>query len=247
MTTIGYARDLSKSCPVCKKKFKADGRLFTHAVTGVSCHRGCRKLTMAKQRGITPVSHGNCAVYTPDDVANEIIIKYGYKLAGKTVLEPTAGSGAFLRALRDHSQAKRISWCEISKGINFYHTVEQYDWIVCCPPFDDITDIFAKCAEIAREGMIIICDNRMKEGSEKRVRALYDGTGFNHVFRELRVRPKTWPEAGTGCVVAVITKRDESEATIRLNLPPNKRLRHGANWEPADASKPQPSDDLSWI
>src|SRR4030042_684095 len=72
-----------------------------------------------------PLDPGD-VVYTPDWVARDMV-EY-FKPIGR-ILEPCAGDGAFLKYLPG------ASWCEITKGRDFFACHEHYDWIVGNPPY----------------------------------------------------------------------------------------------------------------
>lgn len=83
----------------------------------------------------------NDKIYTPDDVAKEIV-RY-FKPKGK-ILESCSGKGAFLRAL-----PKGTEHCEIDEGNNFFHYKNKVDWIVTNPPFSKLTDFLAHSMKIS--------------------------------------------------------------------------------------------------
>lgn len=80
-----------------------------------------------KQKHLPTISKAKDVVYTPDDIAKDIVSHFAP--SGK-VLEPCRGDGAFYRHLPAGSY-----WCEIAEGKDFFQWNERVDWIVSNPPF----------------------------------------------------------------------------------------------------------------
>ena len=72
---------------------------------------------------------GNDRVYTPDDLALSIVNHF--RPSGR-ILEPCAGKGAFVRALRGRGE---LSVCELDNGTDFFQWTQPVDWIVTNPPW----------------------------------------------------------------------------------------------------------------
>ena len=86
-------------------------------------------------------SRGNDNIYTPDDVAKQIVKHF--KPKGK-ILEPCAGTGSFLKAL-----PKSTQWCEIEKGVNFFDFKSKVEWIVTNPPFSRLSEFLIHSMKIS--------------------------------------------------------------------------------------------------
>lgn len=90
-------------------------------------------------------------VYTPDELAKEIITKIDNKfgLFG-TILDPCKGKGAFYSNYPDKCKK---DYCEIDEGKDFLELDEtkHYDWIISNPPYS--------CYNLFHEKAMKICDN----------------------------------------------------------------------------------------
>lgn len=76
---------------------------------------------------------------TPDYLAKTIVEHF--KPIG-TILEPCAGDGAFLRAMK-------ADWCELDKGKDFLEVKGKWDWIITNPPYSKYRDFLKKSMDVA--------------------------------------------------------------------------------------------------
>jgi hypothetical protein len=91
----------------------------------------------------------NDSVMTPDDLARQIVA--AFPIEGR-VLEPCAGKGAFLRALRPRVP----EWCEITVGRDFFDYTGKADWIVTNPPYSIYDRFLEKCLEVADNVVLLV-------------------------------------------------------------------------------------------
>ncbi len=69
------------------------------------------------------------------------------------ILEPCAGTGAFVRALRPHGD---VRWCEIDRGRDFFDWTEPVDDIVSNPPWSSFARVLAHALQIARHRVALV-------------------------------------------------------------------------------------------
>jgi hypothetical protein len=85
--------------------------------------------------------NGDDRVQTPDALARAVVEHF---LPCGRIVEPSAGNGAFLRAL-----AKGAEWYEIEKGEDFLHATGHWDWAVGNPPFSQFRACLQKAMQVA--------------------------------------------------------------------------------------------------
>lgn len=106
-------------------------------------------------------------VYTPDDVARDIVAYF--KPAGR-VLEPAAGDGAFL------SHMPGAEWCELEKGRDFFAWGEAVDWIVGNPPYSIFSEFMRHSMTVAKNIVFLIPINKAFNSS-KMIKDIYQWGG----------------------------------------------------------------------
>jgi hypothetical protein len=155
-----------------------------------------RKLTSARDRLVVPpesrpkgrslLPHGgNDRMYTLDLLARDIVNHF--RPTGK-ILEPAAGGGAFLRALRG------CDWCEIDKRVNFFKCQRHYDWIITNPPYSLSTEFLRESLELA-DNIVFLCPIN-SWFQRARERAISEA-GFAIVETcRIPVPPPPWPQFG---------------------------------------------------
>src|ERR1035437_2234288 len=95
---------------------------------------------------------GNDCVQTPDKLA-ELIVGHFHPVG--RMLEPCAGNGAFLRALK--KQGLKPQWREIRLGRDFLvHTPNHWDWIITNPPWSQFR-AFLKQSMIVADNIVFLC------------------------------------------------------------------------------------------
>lgn len=133
---------------------------------------------------------GNDKVYTPQELADKIV--QHFKPTGR-VLEPCAGKGAFVRALK--GQGIKPLECELDRGSDFFEFKEPVDWIITNPPWS-LARSFAKHAyEIANDVVFLITINHFT-ALKARFRDMAEA-GF--AIREIALvdtPPLPWPQSG---------------------------------------------------
>jgi len=92
-------------------------------------------------------------VYTPDNVAQEII---QWLQPSGLCLDPCRGDGAFYRHLPEGSD-----WCEIEAGRNFFDYDKKVDWIIGNPPYSCFELWLQHNFELATEIAYILPTNKV--------------------------------------------------------------------------------------
>lgn len=131
-------------------------------------------------------------VYTPDWLAEAIVNHY--KPWGKC-LEPCAGGGAFVRAMRKFGVAEVVEY-EIDRGQDFLLAPEneRFDFIITNPPFSKFRAFLKKSMEVA-DNIVFLCTINHIFGLRARLRDIRNA-GF--YIREVLLcdTPKSWPQSG---------------------------------------------------
>lgn len=133
---------------------------------------------------------GNDRVYTPPRLAKDIV--QHFKPLGEC-LEPCAGHGAFVAALKE-SGAQWVFSCEIDQGYDFFGWKRPVDWIVTNPPWSQFRDFLKHSMEIAPNVVFLALLNAwfMRARMEDMRRAR-----FGIVEALLLDTPsKPWPQTG---------------------------------------------------
>ena len=91
--------------------------------------------------------NGDDRVQTPDALARAVVDRF---LPCGGIVEPSAGNGAFLRAL-----PKGAEWYEIEKGKDFLKAAGHWDWAVGNPPLSRFRDFLRKAMEVAENVVFI--------------------------------------------------------------------------------------------
>lgn len=145
-------------------------------------------------------------VYTPDDLAEAIVNHF--KPWGEC-LEPCAGGGAFVRAMKKFGVAN-ISAMEIDEGSDFLEDVfwAEYSFIITNPPFSKFRAFLKKSMELA-DNVVFLCTINHIFGLKARLRDIKD-SGF--YIREVLLceTPASWPSSGfqTGAILLTKQKGD---------------------------------------
>jgi hypothetical protein len=84
---------------------------------------------------------GDDRVQTPDPLARAVVEHF---LPCGRIVEPSAGNGAFLRAL-----PKGADWYEIQKGRDFLKAQGRWDWAVGNAPFSQFRAFLQKAMQVA--------------------------------------------------------------------------------------------------
>ncbi len=140
---------------------------------------------------------GNDRVYTPDEVAERICSHF--KPSGR-LMEPCAGKGAFLRALKPRTTGL-VTTCEIDYGHDFLKfpvppnlDEKRFDWIVTNPPWSQLRPFLNKSMELAEHVVFLCLVNAFF--MRARVRDMRSA-GFGIVeILYVETPPKPWPQTG---------------------------------------------------
>lgn len=155
---------------------------------------------------------GNDKVMTPDDVA-EYIVEH-FRPAGN-ILEPCAGNGAFVRAIRKQKRHRNIGTCEIDPKASMFDSSDTvchdflqaepfedglagntyyWDWIITNPPWSQFMPFLLKSMEIA-DNVVFLCRvNAWYMKARQREIAEY-GFGLVEIL-EIPQPKKPWPQTG---------------------------------------------------
>lgn len=126
-------------------------------------------------------------VMTPDWLAETIVDTIE---PSGTILEPCAGQGAFLRALKGRG---KVEWCEIEKGRDFLRRERRCDWIITNPPWSKFKDFLVHALGLADNVAFLATVNHW--WTKRRVREVLDaGFGYRHLV--LVDWPKEFPASG---------------------------------------------------
>ena len=147
-------------------------------------------LTTKSNRLVPPRNEAHAdIVYTPRELARQIIAVYGSELQGR-VLDPARGDGAFYDALPDHVEKL---WCEAGDNCDFYDWTAAVDWIVTNPPWSDFRDFLQHSLTVADNIVFLAPLNHF---TTKRRVSMIREAGFG-VRRILIVpTPTDWPSSG---------------------------------------------------
>lgn len=148
-------------------------------------------------------SPGNDNIYTPEDVARKIVKHF--KPKGK-ILEPCAGTGAFLQCL-----PKSTQWCEIQKGVNFFDFKDKVDWIVTNPPFSKLSEFLEHSMKLSHNIVFLI--NLPGLFTVSRMRKLYN---YKYGIKEILLlrQPTTFVQCGRQVAAVHLQKNYSSDIRI---------------------------------
>lgn len=122
------------------------------------------------------------AYYTPDDVARACVATIRPEVYGATVLEPSAGGGAFVRALHAagagivyasdiNGDAAGLNEPASSLGALDFTTLTgppRFDWIVGNPPFDAAEAHARRALALSTVGVAFLLRLAFLEGAKRR-------------------------------------------------------------------------------
>jgi len=100
---------------------------------------------------------------TPKGITYEFYRMYSSFLKGNRILEPFAGKGAIVQALKEKNDKLDITGSDISDGVNSFNTgvnffdiKEKYDVIVSNPPYKDTLKIIEHSLKIANNVFLLM-------------------------------------------------------------------------------------------
>lgn len=117
-----------------------------------------------------------------------------------TILEPCAGSGTFVRALRPCGQVRT---CEIDRGRDFFHWTEHVDWIVTNPPWSQFRAFLAHCLQVADRVALLGSINHFWT-RHRRELVRRAGFGIEKIIEF--PAPKEWPATGFQLGMVLLTR-----------------------------------------
>jgi hypothetical protein len=145
---------------------------------------------MPRGKSLVPKG-GNDVVYTPQDLADRIVKHF--QPTG-VILEPCAGKGAFVRAIKDFTGRLPLE-CEITKGKDFFHFSSKVDWIITNPPWSQARKFAQHAYTLANDVVFLITVNHF---TALRARFIdMERAGF--AIREIALvdtPPLPWPQSG---------------------------------------------------
>lgn len=149
------------------------------------------------------------AYYTPDDVALACVDALAPLVArGSTIVEPSVGGGAFVRALRERGvggflqgvdvnpQAPGLELCELRTVADFRETYPVADWVIGNPPYRDAEEHVLHALKIARVGVGFLLRLNFLAGQGRYFRLWSGGPVPLHSVHVLAARP-SFAQGGT--------------------------------------------------
>ena len=109
----------------------------------------------------------NDDIQTPPALARRLVEHF--QPTGR-ILEPCAGDGNFLRALRSHVRsaragtqqpAPRIFWCELKKNRDFFACQQRVDWIITNPPWSQVRRFLQQSLQLADNVVFLFTLNHL--------------------------------------------------------------------------------------
>lgn len=149
-----------------------------------------------------PSHGGDNRVMTPPALATTVVRRLRDDLYG-VVMDPCAGSGAFIDALR-RERRLAVRWCELDRGRDFMAYRHPVDWIVTNPPYGDFRKFLGHAMTIASHIAFLVTVNHW--WTKRRV-IMVRAAGFG--YRRLLLlgeTPPEWPSTGFQHGVMVLTR-----------------------------------------
>lgn len=117
-----------------------------------------------------------------------------------TILEPCAGSGNFVRALRPCGQ---VFSCEIEKGIDFLQWTQHVDWIVTNPPWSQFRAFLVHSLKVADRVAMVTTINHLWT-RHRRAAILRAGFGLERIIEF--DPPREWQSTGFQLGMVLLTR-----------------------------------------
>lgn len=178
------------------------------------CKRSCRQRAFERRRvrSRTGLRHQptreyvkttNDGVQTPSALARALVA--ALRPSG-TILEPCAGDGAFVRALRPYG---RVVWCENDpvrryyNGRSFFDWTQRITWAISNPPWSEFRRVLAHSLQVADHVALLSTVNHIWTGHRRR---LVRDAGFG-LARVIEFdAPSTWTKTGFQLGMAVLVR-----------------------------------------
>jgi hypothetical protein len=199
---------LTTTCRFCGVRFarKARGRPAKyckplHRVLAFE-HRLRRK---RKRAGLLRQHSGNDNLQTPPRLARALVA--ALQPSGR-ILEPCAGRGAFVRALRPFGN---VASCEIDRGLDFFEWSEKVDWVITNPPWSQYARFLAHGLEVADRVAFVSTLNHLWTKSRRDL-VRRAGFGIERII-EFDV-PKEWPSTGFQLGMVLLTRGHDGACNL---------------------------------
>ena len=192
------------------------------------CKRSCRQRAFERRqrRRKTGLRHqptrayqSNDCVMTPPRLARALVA--ALQPSG-VILEPCAGTGNFVRALRPFGD---VRWCEVARGRDFFEWAEPVDEIVSNPPWSLFARVLAHALDIARHRVALVATINHFWTRHRRELVRRAGFGIEMIIEF--PAPMEWQATGFQLGMVVLTRGHKGPCAI-LSLPLNRRRRRAA-------------------
>jgi predicted RNA methylase len=125
-----------------------------------------------------------------------------------TILEPCAGTGNFVKALRPYGQ---VHSCEIDRGEDFLAWTQRVDWIVTNPPWSQFRAFLAHSLQIADRVAFVSTLNHLWTTAR---RQLVKDAGFGIEKLVEFDAPSTWQATGFQLGLVLLTRGYRGACTV---------------------------------
>lgn len=159
----------------------------TKALAHLTIEGALKALT---SRSLIP-KNGNDKVLTPDDLALKIVKHFKSKISGK-VLEPCAGDGSFVRALKQ--EGYNPIELEIDRGLDFFDYNKTVNWIITNPPWSKAREFALHSYQLSQDIVFLITLNHFI-ALKARFQDMYEA-GFGICEILLVDTPPSFPQSG---------------------------------------------------
>ncbi len=129
----------------------------------------------------------DAGVMTPQWLADMVVARLQ---PSGVILEPCAGTGAFLRSLKGRGD---VRWCEIEQGRDFLDYTDPVDWIITNPPWKHFSDFLIHSLSLAQNIAFLVTMNHW--WTKRRVREI-GNAGFGYRRMILTDWPEEFPSSG---------------------------------------------------
>jgi hypothetical protein len=137
------------------------------------------------------------------------------------LLEPAAGSGAFVDAMQHYG---KVLWCEVDRGRDFLQFHERVDWVISNPPWSQFRAFLEHAMTIADNVALLVTVNHWWTRCRRQLLV-------EHGFALRRViecePPKEWNAPGFALAMVHIQRGYQGPVQIE-QLPPELQDTHAA-------------------
>ena len=185
------------------------------------CKRSCRQRAFERRRRRSKTGlrrqptrgyESNDRVMTPLPLAQALAA--ALQPSG-VILEPTAGTGNFVRALEPYGD---VQWCEIDRGRDFFDWTEPVDEIVTNPPWSLFAKVLAHALRLARGRVALVATVNHFWTRHRRELVRAAGFGIERIIE--CDAPKEWgAPTGFQLAMVVLTRGYEGPCTVESLTP----------------------------